>query len=1020
MILDRIFSPGLRLVFIGIDRLSSGVVSGVGDPPPDPGPVVRGTGGDRHEPGPLAPTPSESAARSRRPAATVSPRLDLRQRPEAPISSSVSTERSTALLGIPPQGPISDWGVPILDTLGHQNPGRPALGSGRRSWPEVQRPPETALGAPLGLLAESRYNAGATGHPIALRGARPGRPTQLTPTGGRPPARASTSSEPYWRPPIRTRTSATTGDPSEGRAFGSTDSRATPLRRPRTPAARSHPGRWWFALLALLGAALPALGQVNPGQPIIREIRLEGLERVSQGEIEAQLQIKVGDPFDPRRIDAEYERLYDTGNFQAIAPPIIDRLPNGVRLTLRFTERPLVSEVRLEGVNHFARGETLQRLQIKRKSLLNAADLRLDRFDLERRYRETGFLFASVTTEVQTDAGETVVIYRIHEGPRVTIDDIRMRGNETFTDDELREVLQTREKSWFFGFPNSGYFDEEQYFTDLEILRTYYRSKGFFDVTVLPEDFSFNRDRDRLYLGIRIVEGPRYTVRSVSVEIEGPGVFPLSLLESKIEIEPGEIYDAEEVAEGQLKIERLYRDHAYIAAVVDIQPVVRLDVNDVGLVFRVREGEKFYVEGINIKGNAETLDKVIRRELRFYPGEEFNFSKIAESRSNLFRLGYFRDVSIYETDGTTANQKDVVIEVEEDESGRFIFGFGVASSRGLVGNIALNKRNFDITDLPESFLDLPDAFTGAGQNFLIEASPGNEFSRYRMAFTEPYLFDTDVSLSLRAFKVDVQRDNYRDDRLGAEVGFGQRFTEYLSGELSLRYEIVDIRDIDADAPPDVFRVRGTTRVSSLRGDLAYDRRSFRPIVGFVDGWMVGGGYEYAGGFMGAELDISKADVRFQVFKTIKSDDDKLRHVISFRNEASWVEEHHNTPEVPIYERYYLGGSRTLRGFRLWGVGPLFNKDPLGGNVRHFGALQYTFPLLEDTLRGLVFVDWGNIDTGVHALRLDKYRVSSGVGLLLSLDFLGQPLPISVSWGEPLLKEDTDRVRNFLFDIGVAF
>lgn len=755
--------------------------------------------------------------------------------------------------------------------------------------------------------------------------------------------------------------------------------------------------------------------------PRIQEIVLEGLSRISQGEIEAQLQVKVGSDFDPRALDSEYQRLYDTGQFQAIDPPRIETVDGGIRVIIRFTEKGEVREVRLAGVEYFDRGETLLQLKTKRRGLLNEADLRLDRYDIERKYRERGFLFAQVSSEIERGSnGRIVVTFRVNEGPQVTIQAVRFYGNEAFQDSRLAKLMVTRTKSWFFGFPNSGYFEEEKYFADIENLKAFYRSKGFFDVSILPQDFSFNRDRDRLTLGIDIVEGPRYQIRDIDIAIEGPGVFPRDQLFDKIKAKPTQYFDGERVGEDQAALEKLYRDQAYIGVRVQLRPVVRLIENDVSLLYQIEENEKFYIEGINIRGNSETLDKVIRRELRFFPGEEFNFSKIRESQSNLYRTQYFSDIRIFEEEGTTPNQKNVAVEVEEGQTGRLIFGFGVASNRGLVGNIALNKRNFNLTDLPDSFLDIPDAFTGGGQNLLIEASPGSDFSRYRISFTEPYLFDSDISFSLRGFKVDVQRDDYRDDRLGTEVGLGQRFTDYLRGDLNYRFEIVDIRDIDADAAPDVFRVRGSTRISSLRGNLTYDRRVFRPIVGFVDGWAVGGGYEYAGGFMGAEVDMSKADFRFSAFKTIKSEEDKLRHVISFRNEFNWAEQHHNTFEVPIYERYFLGGTRSLRGFRRFGVGPLFNRNALGGNFRHFGAVQYTFPLLEDTLRGLVFADYGNLDTDVQAFRLKKYRASSGVGLLLSLDFLGQPLPISVSWGEPLLKEDSDRVRNFAFEIGITF
>ncbi|MCA8960289.1 MAG: outer membrane protein assembly factor BamA [Planctomycetes bacterium] len=756
---------------------------------------------------------------------------------------------------------------------------------------------------------------------------------------------------------------------------------------------------------------------------MIREIELRGLDRVSRGEVEAQLRLEVGDPYDPSVLDDEYHRLLKTGQYQFIDTRV-EPLDDGVRVVLIFSERDYVKEVRFVGVESLDRRAELENRRTKARELLDRVKLRNDRFDLQRTYREKGFLFATVSTRTLPHPdGGLIVEFVADEGPQVFIQSIEFQGNTTFRDAELRKVILSRERSWFFGFPNNGYYEEDTLNQDLANVEAFYHNHGFFDVHVGAEDFAFNRDRSELHLGIRVVEGERYRIRDVEIEIQGRGVFPVSVLRDKIDAQPGDFWDGQTLSEDITSLQRLYFDKAFIEMRAVPEIIVSEDSSEVTLHLTVQEGEKFFIEFIDVRGNEETRDKVVRRELEYYPGEAISYSKIEDAESRLYRLQYFERVNTWFEQGSTPNQKNVVVNVKEGSTGRFLFGFGLTSGRGLVGNIALRKNNFDITDLPEDFFDLADAFTGGGQEFAIEASPGTEFSRYRVIFGEPHLFDSDTSGRLQLFKTDFQRRDYRDDRIGFDVGVGQvfPFDRNLSGGLRYRFEIADIRRIELDAPPDVFRVQGTTRISRLIANLAYDRRTYRYLVGPVDGWMLSGEYQYAGGPLGGELDMSVASAVLSIHETVFSDDEgDKRHIITFRNLFEWAEPHHNTKEIPIFERFYLGGPRSLRGFRFNGVGPMYNREPLGGTASHSGTLQYSFPIYEETLRGVFFADYGNLSRDLNHLYLRDYRLAVGAGILFNVPFLGQNLPISVSWGEAILEEKTDRTRNFQFDIGVGF
>ncbi len=756
----------------------------------------------------------------------------------------------------------------------------------------------------------------------------------------------------------------------------------------------------------------------------MREIRLLGLNRLSEQQVLIQLQTKVGGYFREEDLRQDYQNQWETGEFWWIEPPRVEPLQDGVRITIQFFEKDKILDVRLQGVVRLDRKNILENARTQRGKLYWEIDVNYDERDIENQYKERGYPFVEVRSEsvyVEEKSGR-IVQFVVNEGPQVSVVDVEFRGNSSFSDKELRRVMETKRRSWFFGFPTPGKFDEETFLEDVRRLETFYRSKGFFDVVVFPEEFSFNRKRNRLVLRIRIEERVRYRIRDVNVSIEGNKVFPEDLLKRRVTLKRDDYFDGPELRESLNSIENLYRERAYIEARANVSQVVGLRENVVSLAIDVTEGEKFFVEGIEIRGNTQTKDKVIRRELPFYPGEEIKFSKIEAARSNLFRLRYFDNLRFSFEDGSNPNQKNVVVDVAEGSTGRFVFGFGVVTGRGIVGNIQLNKLNFDLFDTPESFWDLPDSFVGAGQSFRIQASPGNELSRYVVEFVEPHVADTDVSLSLEFAIIDNILDQFRDDRQQFTIGLGKRLTQNLTARINYRFEVVEIRDIDEDAAPDIFRVEGRTRVSSSTLFLDYDRQVYRAVLGPVDGWSVGGAYTVAGGPLGAEVDLSKASANYRYYKTIHAslDGEKRRHILQFRTRFDWAEENRNTPEVPIFERYFLGGVGTLRGFRFRGVGPMFNRDPVGGVLRHYGAVQYTFPIFEETVRGAVYTDFGNLVSEVDDIKLDDYRMSVGTGILINVGLLGQIIPISVFYSEPFRSEEGDRKQRFQFEIGFGF
>lgn len=738
------------------------------------------------------------------------------------------------------------------------------------------------------------------------------------------------------------------------------------------------------------------------------------------------MKVKVGQTFDVAALDADYTRLWKSGKFLFIDRPKVLPEGDGVRIVIAFVERDRIGKVDIAGNRYFGDATLREDMRTREQGLLDSVALRDDAQRIESRYREKGFLFATVAAKSAGDAAGTVVTFTVDEGPWVSVRAITFRGNSAFESAELEALMSIRPRSFFFGLPHSGIFDQELYLEDLRRLRQFYVRNGYFDAIVSSEDLSFSFDRSQLHLRIRIEEGSRYIVSRVEFEVKGRGVFPESILRSKVRLGDDDPYQGETVESDLRAIQKLYTDAAYVDADVTIKPVVRLTGNEVVIRYVIEEGEKIYIDGVEIRGNTKTRDKVIRRELTFYPGEEINSEKLKESFSNLHRLHYFDDAyPTLEPAAAAPNRRTVVVNVKErDTTGNILFSFGVASGSGFVGSTSLIKNNFDITDTPSGFWDLADSFTGGGQTLLLDATPGSRFSRYRFDFREPRLLDSLTSLNLRGVRADLLRDAYQEKRLAGEIALGQRYfaDKKLFGELAYRFELIDISDLDSDAAPDVVAVRGSTRASALALRVEYDRRLYESRVGPYAGWMAEASYEYTGGFLGAQLDMSKGSAAVAASHTVFSNGDEDRHIVSFRSSFGWSEAHHNTRSVPIFERYFLGGPRSVRGFRFRGLGPHFNDDSIGGTVEQFGSLEYTLPLYHDVIRGIAFADYGNLAEDIDEFRWEEYRVTLGGGVLLNvnLPLFGPFVPISLTWGEAVRTEPGDRPRQFLFDIGIAF
>jgi outer membrane protein insertion porin family len=361
---------------------------------------------------------------------------------------------------------------------------------------------------------------------------------------------------------------------------------------------------------------------------------------------------------------------------------------------------------------------------------------------------------------------------------------------------------------------------------------------------------------------------------------------------------------------------------------------------------------------------------------------------------------------------------DVLVRADETETNNFILGAGVSSNSGVVGNISLINRNFDISDWPKSGQEFwrGESFRGAGQLGQIVLEPGTQLQRYRLDFRDPHVFDTDLSFSSSLFYFDRDRlaangsdVSYNEQRVGLNLGVGKELRENLQGFTNFRLESIDIRNIEAGAPSDVTDVKGTSGLTSVEVGLVHDTTDSQLFPS--EGHRLMASVEQAGA-LGGDYTFTKFTVDGRQYWTMTKDVLDRKSVLSVHGRVGFIP----GSDAPIFERFYAGGQGSIRGFQFRGVGPRKGDTFVGGDFLALAGSEYQFPIWEKTLSGVLFLDSGTVDQNISA---STWRTSIGFGFRFTVPFFG-PVPFSLDFGVPISKAPGDKTEFFSFSIGTSF
>jgi outer membrane protein assembly complex protein YaeT len=547
-------------------------------------------------------------------------------------------------------------------------------------------------------------------------------------------------------------------------------------------------------------------------------------------------------------------------------------------------------------------------------------------------------------------------------------------------------------------------------------LEEYYRTFGFQDVRVARE-LQWAPDGKTVKLIYHIQEGARYRVKDVPQPI-GTKALPLEEIQRLSKLKAGDYFDGK-IIEGD--VTRIKDYYGAMGRLVRVQPVPYFSKETPGIVtvqYEIEERPPARVAEVITYGNTRTKQGVIIDELAtagVCPGQILSYPALREGERNLAKRGIFKtspDDTVHPT-VTVQNEEDdnpwktILVHVEEDNTGSFIIGAGVTSDAGLTGSIVLNERNFDICNPPLSIDDILNgrAWRGAGQELRLEAVPGTQLQRYSATFREPRLFDSLFSLTVGGYYYTRNFDEYNESRVGFRTAIGRQLNKYWSAQIGLRVEDIDVFDVAPGAPVDYTSVEGHNFLVGVRPAIIRDTRDsyLRPTQGSITE------VSFEQCFGQATFPLFNIDFN-KYFTVFQRNDGTGRHVLAFHSQFAIA-----GAATPVYERFFDGGFRSIRGFQFRGVGPNVNGFMTGGDFMFNNSFEYQVPLTpKDGVVAVAFVDTGTVETNIG--HWTDYRVSVGFGFRFVVPLMG-PVPIALDFGFPIVKSPTDRNQIFSFYLG---
>ena len=779
-------------------------------------------------------------------------------------------------------------------------------------------------------------------------------------------------------------------------------------------------------LIAIAAFAICS-GQAMAVQPfVIKDIRVEGIQRTEAGTVFNYLPVHVGDTFDDEKATASIKALYATGFFKDVRVE-----SDGNVLVIMVEERPAIAGVAFSGTKEFDKDQLTKALKqigvgesrIYDKALVDRAEQ-----ELKRQYLSRGLYGMKVTTTVTpVERNRVNINFAVDEGDVSRIKQINFVGNKVFSDKKLREQLNLRSPGWFTWYTKADQYSKEKLATDIETLRSYYLNRGYLEMQIESSQVSITPDKKDIYVTLNINEGDKFTVSDVKLEGEMFG--REDELKSLIQLKKGEVFSGQKLTDTTKKISERLGNFGYAFANVNANPILDRANKEVAFTIMVDPGKRVYVRHINVAGNTKTRDEVVRREFRQFEDSWYDGSNIKLSRDRVDRLGYFKDVNIEtpEVAGTT-DQVDVNMTVTEKPTGNIMVGAGFSQADKVSLTGSIQQQN---------------AF-GSGNTVGLEVNTSHTNRTIAVSQTNPYFTDDGVSrtydLYLRTVSPSVYtQGDYKVRTLGSDVKFGVPFSELDTIFFGIGVENTKVY---ADSlSPSLYQQYvadfGNGRLDPTTGFLTNPSSAATTSFPLTAAWQRDSRdsalVPTRGRYQRANLEVSavgtlryyRASYQHQYFQPLFGN----AVTLAMNGEVDYGAGLFGQA-YPVFKNYYAGGIGTVRGYEASTLGSKVDQygDSLGGSKRIFGNLEMQFPFPgsgnDRTLRWFTFLDGGQVFADKTPMSFKDLRYSTGFGL----SWVSPIGPLKLSWGMPLNAKTqiidgvsvSDKVQHFQFQLGTGF
>jgi outer membrane protein insertion porin family len=722
----------------------------------------------------------------------------------------------------------------------------------------------------------------------------------------------------------------------------------------------------------------------------IAKIEVRGNKTTDEELIKESSMLQVGDEVTQSKLDNALKKVYKLGLFSDVKVKG-ETSEAGMHVIIEVVENPFLKEIIFIGNDHIKEKDLNEAIGAQTGEILSPQKIFKWTKKVKEKYKEKGFLLVGVSSDITTIEEQATLTFSINEGKRVRIRNIYFTGNSVYPDKRLGGLMKNKSKRWW----RSGNFDEEEFYNDLDRITDFYKKNGYPKCEINEYEITYDEDQEWMIIRIDVNEGTVFYLGDVS--FDDNEVISSEKLESVLKFKKGDKYNKEKLDDTMVEFYSLYTELGYIYSFIMPEEVI---VNDtINMSYTIKEGDPAHLHKIIILGNSKTMEKVIRRELKIFPGELFQRSKLIDSQREVFNLGFFEDMKLDSKQANDEGDIDLILKIVEKEVGQFNAGMGYSQAWGVTGNISLN---------------IPNLF-GRGSTAYFSFEKGGKLANYSFGYTEPWFLDTPTTVGFDIFFLTRKWDYFEDRKRGGTLRLGRpvprlRYTSlYSSYTLEKVTVTVDEEDVDYVSNY-ILDQRGTEWRSSVAFSLVRDSRDY--IFNATTGSRNSLTAEFSGGILGGDVDYQKYQLESRWYE--KS---FFNFVLMVRARFGLLEGLSSSNTVPIYERFYLGGVGDwgIRGYPDRSIGPRDGTSIIGGRAAFVFTTEYKY-IITQGVNWITFFDAGNTWNSFEGANLADLKKGVGTGIRIEVPMMGV-LGFDIGYG---FDKKSNGGWNPHFQIGTSF